>query len=89
MPSRHSRNGDTLWSRGLWRRLMHWLRGAPMEPQEIACARALIRAIDAGGMPLNPARINRIARDLGLEVSNKAPQEQTITRIRAALERCV
>jgi hypothetical protein len=29
----------------------------------------VIDAIDAGGLPLDPARINRIARELGLEVS--------------------
>ena len=46
----------------------------------------LIAAIDAGGMPLNPARVNDIARQLGLEVSTKAPVEATIARIRAALD---
>lgn len=46
----------------------------------------LIAAIDAGGMPLNPARVNDIARKLGLEVSTRAPVEDTIARIRAALE---
>lgn len=45
----------------------------------------LIAAIDAGGVPLNPARVNDIARRLGLEVSVKAPLEETIARIRAAL----
>jgi len=48
-------------------------------------AAQLIAAIDAGGLPLNPARINDIARQLGLEVSTKAPLEKTIARIRAAL----
>lgn len=47
----------------------------------------LIRAVDAGGLPLNPARVNAIARGLGLEVSAHAPVEQTIARIRQALER--
>ncbi len=46
----------------------------------------LIAAIDAGGVPLNPARVNDIARKLGLEVSTRAPVEDTIARIRAALE---
>ena len=50
-------------------------------------ARDLINALDRGGLPLNPSRINAIARDLGLEVSRKAPQEHTIARIRAALDR--
>lgn len=45
----------------------------------------LIAAVDAGGVPLNPARVNDIARKLGLEVSTKAPVEETIERIRAAL----
>jgi hypothetical protein len=50
-------------------------------------AQALIRAIDAGGVPLNPARVNQIARSLGLEVSPHAPMDDTIARIRAALLR--
>lgn len=45
----------------------------------------LIAAIDAGGVPLNPARVNDIARKLGLEVSSRAAVEETIARIRAAL----
>lgn len=50
-------------------------------------ARALIGAIDRGGIPLNAARVNAIGRSLGLEVSISAPTSQTIERIRAALER--
>lgn len=50
-------------------------------------AQALIAAIDAGGVPLNPARVNQIARSLGLEVSPHAPMDDTIARIRAALQR--
>ena len=45
----------------------------------------LIAAVDAGGIPLNPARVNHIARALGLEVSRHARVEDTIARIRAAL----
>lgn len=45
----------------------------------------LIAAIDAGGLPLNPARVNDIARNLGLEVSPRARMEQTIARIRDVL----
>lgn len=56
-------------------------------PPEIIQAQRLIRAIDRGGLPLNPARVNAIARDLGLEVSTRAPVEQTIERIRAYLQR--
>jgi hypothetical protein len=50
-------------------------------------ARALVAAIDAGGLPLNPVRVNDIARQLGLEVSSKAPMNETIARIRLALAR--
>ena len=50
-------------------------------------ANDLIAAIDAGGIPLHPARVNDIARRLGLEVSKKAPMDETIARIRAALAR--
>lgn len=59
----------------------------PRVPPEIARARKLVEAVDRGGIPLNPARVNAIARDLGLEVSRKAPVEQTIERIRACLQR--
>ena len=59
----------------------------PRIPPEIAQARKLIRAIDHGGIPLYPGRVNAIARSLGLEVSTRAPVEQTIERIRACLER--
>lgn len=52
-------------------------------------AKALIKALDAGGLPLNPARVNDIARQLGLEVSSRAPMEDTIARIRKALERTI
>lgn len=47
----------------------------------------LVAAVDAGGLPLNPARVNAIARSLGLEVSTHAPVEDTIARIRQALAR--
>ena len=63
------------------------LRPADGSPPEVARARQLIAAIDAGGLPLNPLKINQIARDLGLEVSRKAPVEETIARIRAAVQR--
>ncbi len=54
---------------------------------EIERASMLINAIDRGGIPLNPARVNAIARDLGLEVSRKAPVEETVERIRGCLAR--
>ena len=47
----------------------------------------LIAAVDAGGLPLNPARVNDIGRRLGLEVASSAPIELTIARIRAALHK--
>lgn len=56
-------------------------------PPEIVQAAQLIAAVDAGGVPLFPAKINLIARNLGLEVSSKAPVDETIQRIRAALRR--
>ena len=76
---------------GRWRRVLAaWvgLRGGGVaEPPEVAQARALVAAIDAGGLPLNPARVNAVARGLGLEVSSRAPVAQTVERIRAALLR--
>jgi hypothetical protein len=72
---------------GLQRALV-WLglREAPYVPTDRQRAVDLIAAIDAGGMPLNPARVNDIGRKLGLEVSPNAPMPQTIARIRAVLE---
>ena len=43
--------------------------------------------MDAGGLPLNPARVNAIARCLGLQVSVNAPVEHAVMRIRQALAR--
>lgn len=59
-------------------------RRKPLTPEQRAVD--LIAAIDAGGIPLNPAVVNDIARKLGLEVSVTAQMDGTITRIRAALE---
>lgn len=50
-------------------------------------AQQLVDAIDRGGLPLNPARVNQIARGLGLEVSRHASVEHTVARIRQALAR--
>lgn len=55
---------------------------------DVERARQLITAIDAGGVPLDPSIITRIAEDFGLEVSRTARTEDTIERIRAALKRC-
>jgi len=71
-------------------RMPPWLRRRltpPAPPSVEQRAKDLIAAVDAGGIPLNPARINHIARQLGLEVSAKAPVAETIERIRAALAR--
>ena len=64
-----------------------WPTRRPPASPERQQALALIAAIDAGGMPLDPARVNQIARNLGLEVSTRAPVEHTIARIRQALAR--
>ena len=71
-------------------RTLHWLKGylgSKPEPTPEQRAKDLIAAIDAGGLPLNAARVNDIARQLGLEVSTKAPMPETIERIRQALQR--
>ena len=70
--------------------ILKWLqalRPQPKPPSPQQRAKSLLAAIDAGGLPLNPARVNDIARQLGLEVSTKAPMPETIARIRLALER--
>jgi|GEM_PF-2536591 hypothetical protein len=56
-------------------------------PPPLRRAQDLIVAIDAGGLPLIPARVNDIARQLGLEVSVDAQMPETIGRIRLALQR--
>lgn len=69
------------------RRILRRMSSREDGPPEIRRARQLIAAIDAGGIPLDPIRITRIAEDLGLEVSRKARMEDTIERIRVALDR--
>lgn len=59
----------------------------PKLSPELERGRDLLKAVDAGGIPLNPAIVNHIARSLGLEVSASDPVEETIGRIRAAVER--
>lgn len=72
-------------------RLRAWcmsrLRVKRLPLTDIQQAQALIAAIDAGGIPLHPLRVNTIARNLGLEISRRAPVEETIERIRAVLSR--
>jgi hypothetical protein len=57
------------------------------ESEDYRKAREFIEAINTGGIPLNPAKVNEIARGLGLEVSKSAKPEETIQRIRDALKR--
>jgi hypothetical protein len=57
----------------LLRTLKAWLRRKPQLPRELQAGKDVVDAIDAGGLPLDPTRINRIARELGLEVSAQAP----------------
>jgi hypothetical protein len=71
----------------LRRCLKQWLNRHRQAPTDRERALRLIAAIDAGGVPLNPARVNDIARNLGLEVSRKARVEDTVARIRAAVDR--
>ena len=67
-----------------------WLKArlglGPKPSPERQRALELIAAIDAGGLPLNPARVNDIARSLGIEVSTRAEVAETIARIRALLK---
>ncbi len=71
----------------LLRTLKSWLRRKPKLPRELQAGREVIAAIDGGGLPLDATRINRIARELGLEVSAQAPVGETVVRLRAAVER--
>jgi hypothetical protein len=74
----------------LSQRTLLWLKArfpAKQPPTPEQRAKDLVAAIDAGGLPLNPARVNDIARQLGLEVSTRAPMPETIERIRQVLQR--
>lgn len=75
------------WSTRLQRWWLTWRRGPQEGPPEVRRARQLIAAVDKGGLPLNPAIVNQIARSLGLDVSSRAPIDQTVERIRQALTR--
>lgn len=56
-------------------------------PSSLALQRAqsLLAAVDAGGIPLHPAKVNQIAHELGLAVSREEAVEATIARIRECL----
>ncbi|MBS1142151.1 MAG: hypothetical protein H6R13_3604 [Proteobacteria bacterium] len=75
------------WLAGLFSRLRGLFFRRPAPLSDYGRARQLIAAVDRGGMPLNPAKVNAIARDLGLEVARHAPVEATLERIRQALAR--
>lgn len=72
---------------GFFARLVARFFRQPAALDEYDRARNLIVAIDRGGIPLNVAKLNAIARDLGLEVSPRAKPEETVQRIRQALSR--
>ncbi|NBW50820.1 MAG: hypothetical protein EBR49_12160 [Betaproteobacteria bacterium] len=57
----------------------------PQPPSAEQRARELLRAVDAGGLPLNVAVVNHIARELGVDVSRKARMPETIERIRKVM----
>ena len=71
----------------LLRTLKACLRRKPKLPSELQAGKDVVDAIDAGGLPLEAMRINRIARELGLEVSSQAPVGETVVRLRAAVLR--
>jgi hypothetical protein len=75
------------WFKLWWARCLGRPANTSQPMGERQQAQALIRAIDRGGLPLNPARVNHIARSLGLEVSARAPMAETVERIRQALAR--
>lgn len=74
---------------GLFSRLKALFFGQTAPLSDYARARQLIAAVDRGGIPLNAATVNTIARNLGLEVPRHAPVAETIQRIRLALARAV
>lgn len=69
------------------KRLRAWWAQPLLPTTERQRADDPIRGVDVGGIPLHSARVNAIARSLGLELSIKAPVEHTIARIRKALAR--
>ncbi len=55
--------------------------------QAINLAKQMLAAIDQGGIPTDPIRINKIGRALGLEILASAPMFETISRIRDAINK--
>ncbi|MDP3636863.1 MAG: hypothetical protein Q8R51_05725 [Azonexus sp.] len=72
---------------GFFSWLKSWFFAKKRPLSDIEQARRLLAAIDRGGIPLNPAKVNAIARDIGLEVSRKARVGETIQRLRDAVAR--
>jgi hypothetical protein len=68
-----------------WLKSLLPAKAAPLS--DIEQARRLIAAINRGGIPLNPSRVNAVARNLGLEIAKKAPVEETNERLRKAVAR--
>jgi hypothetical protein len=68
-----------------WLKSLLPAKAAPLS--DIEQARRLIAAINRGGIPLNPSRVNAVARNLGLEIAKKAPVEETIEHLRKAVSR--
>ena len=68
-----------------WLKSLLPTKAAPLS--DIEQARRLVAAVDHGGIPLNAAKVNAIARSLGLEVSTRAPVAETIERLRKAVAR--
>lgn len=68
----------------LFMKFFNWFK---RDSQDVKNAKSLLRAIDKGGIPTNPIKLNHIARRLGLEVSPSAPMAETIDRMRAFLKR--
>jgi hypothetical protein len=69
---------------------LHWIRTLlrlrpPLSPAQQRAA-DLVKAVDAGGVPLNPARVNQIAGHLDLPVSKTEAVGDTVKRIRAHLK---
>lgn len=81
------KGSSTQGKRRLFGSLARLFVSCPKASPELRQGRDLLEAVDAGGIPLNPAIVNRIARNLGLEVSTSAPVDATISRIRAAVKR--
>ena len=64
---------------------MSFLSWFKRDTPEISNAKSLLKAVDKGGFPSNPAKVNDIARKIGLVVSTSAPMQETIERIRSKL----